>query len=241
MLPALCLALLGRWLIETGTGSRRSVAVLATSRDRAGADSQVDAVSIDASDPTRSRRVALPERASQFRDAEPRSTSLISSRSLAADKTQHGASTSCSCYDVKCRNPISTNRIDSSCQTDHCSVFKWFFLAGNCSGDFASVHYLAANEYLSTIARICSTPTTALVDGNPQITDPNVVFAGLPVCVPSACCTAFKCIDVSAVSTSDNGEFSACSTLHLHCCTMLPIRLMHLTYVAGDIQQYRLR
>ena len=81
------------------------------------------------------------------------------------------------------------------------------------------MHYLAANESLSTVAQTCSTTTAAIVDGNPQITDPNVVFAGLPVCVPSSCCTALKCSDGPATSTPDNGEFSGCPTLHLHCCT----------------------
>lgn len=72
--------------------------------------------------------------------------------------------------------------------------------AGNCAGDFASMHYLAANEYLSTIAQICSITTTAVIAGNPQITNPNMVFAGLPVCVPPGCCAFLKCSNESALS-----------------------------------------
>lgn len=87
--------------------------------------------------------------------------------------------------------------------------------AGNCAGDFASIHYLAANEYLSTIAQICSITTMAVIARNPQITNPNVVFAGLPVCVPPGCCALLKCSNESALGPPDvlTGKIAYISSL----------------------------
>ena len=63
-------------------------------------------------------------------------------------------------------------------------------------------------EYLSALARSCGVATQVLVAGNPQIANPNVVTAGLPVCVPSACCASVQCLDAAAVGTysSDSCE-----------------------------------
>lgn len=52
--------------------------------------------------------------------------------------------------------------------------------------------------------------TEALIAGNLQIANPDVVTAGLPVCVPSACCTSVQCLDAAAAGT----DGAATSELH---------------------------
>ena len=78
--------------------------------------------------------------------------------------------------------------------------------AGTCANINFSVHLLEMGEYLSALARSCGVATQVLVAGNPQIANPDVVTAGLPVCIPSACCTSVQCLDAAAVGTDSSAS-----------------------------------
>lgn len=66
-------------------------------------------------------------------------------------------------------------------------------LAGTCSRDFPRIHLLSQNEWLVHVAGNCSLDPQVLINANRQISNPDLVSAGTPVCVPSACCTRTQC------------------------------------------------
>ena len=84
-----------------------------------------------------------------------------------------------------------------------------------CPGAYSGMHPLSQHKFLSAVASACSVSTTALEMANPQISDPNVVSPGMPICVPPDCCSILPCLGLQATGPAPApllNDFTAVAT-----------------------------